>query len=95
MADRPEISAELNTQRRCIIITVVGGTKSTTFRIADSAETLWSEESPCPAWAKEAVRTWSRTPPAIALFEQLARLLGEKAPDKGTEGTTVVDRRRS
>jgi len=85
VAERPEITAELNRNNRCIVITVVGASKTATFRISGAAS-LWSDGSPCPVWALDAVRDWASTPAAAGLFGQLANT-------PGSDETTVVERR--
>ena len=92
MADHPEITAKLDRQNRCIVFSVIGGSKTTTFRTSEAAPTLWEPGSPCPLWAQEAVRAWVATPEGVSLFNQLAVLVRTPAV-KGTEGTTVVDRK--
>jgi hypothetical protein len=88
-----EITAELSSKRRCIVITAVGEGKTATFKTSEPAATLWARNSPCPAWAREAVRAWSRTPAALALYQQLAMLLG-RDPEDLAEVPTSVDRKR-
>jgi hypothetical protein len=90
----PEVTAELKQQQKCIVITVAGGSKTTTFRIFDPTEDLSAAGSPCPAWAQKAVQAWKATPVGAALLRKLAELLGGTPAEKGPEGTTIVDRRR-
>jgi hypothetical protein len=87
-----EITAELRSKRRCIVITIVGDGKTTTFKTSEPAVTLWARDSPCPVWAREAVRVWSGTPAALAIFQQLAMLLG-RDPEDSAEAPTAVERK--
>jgi hypothetical protein len=90
MADsHPEVTANLDQKRRCIVITVAGAEHTATFRTTDPAATLWTGNSPCPPWAQAAVQEWTRTPAAIALFRQLAQLHG-RPPE--ADDRTPVDR---
>jgi hypothetical protein len=88
-----EITAELKSKRKCIVITAVGDGKIATFKTSEPAATLWAKNSPCPEWAQQAVREWSRTPAALAIYQQLAMLLG-RDPEDLAEVPTAVDRKR-
>jgi len=92
MADNPhpKVTGSLDSARRCIVITVAGGSRTATFKTTDVPEALWSDTSPCPPWAQDAVRGWSRTPGAVALFRQLARLQGK--PSQQDDIETAADR---
>jgi hypothetical protein len=87
----PEVTAKLDTRKRCIVIVVSSGSRTSTFKTTEPVASLWSDGSPCPVWAQDAVRAWSRTPMAMAQFRQLAELLGEPVED---EIDTEVDRSR-
>ena len=87
----PEITAELDRKRGHIVITVVGANNRASFRTDEPASRLWSEESPCPSWAQDAVRFWAGTPAGVALYRQLAVLLG-RDPDDWSEEPTANER---
>jgi hypothetical protein len=93
MADKPhhEVTGKLDRKRLCIVISVSGGGRTTSFKTSDEAATLWSDSSPCPHWAREAVRAWAGTPPAEGLFEELTELRGRISQD---DIPTAVDRKR-
>jgi len=77
----PEVTGHLDQQRRCIIVTVASESRTATFRMTEEPETLWTGSSPCPDWGLEAVREWTRTPAAIGLCRQLAKLRGKPLQD--------------
>jgi hypothetical protein len=91
LADQPhpEVTGNLDQTHRCIIVTVAGADHTATFKTDDPAAAFWSGSPPCPDWALAAVREWTRTPSAIALYRQLAQLQGRPPADGDL---TPVDR---
>jgi hypothetical protein len=86
----PEVTGNLDQKRRSIVITVAGAGQTATFRTEEPTAAFWSEKPPGPPWGLEAVRKWTRTPPARALFRQLAQLQGK--PPEPEDDLTPVDR---
>jgi hypothetical protein len=91
--EHPEVTGQLDRKNRTIGITVQGGGRTARFKTADPASALWAEDSPCPPWARESVRFWAGTPGGVAVFRDLAILLG-KEPGDWAEEPTVNDRKR-
>jgi hypothetical protein len=90
-ATHPEVTAKLDRKRRCIVITVAGDSRTASFKAFDEPASLWSEKSPCPAWAQAAVRAWSETPAGAGLFRDLAALAPQPSPD---DVPTAVERNK-